>query len=225
MGNTWNYEIVLQEGRLVTPELLKHVLDLAGSMGYELRFPVNVIGRNRLDDLQFANADALITYMTTKGECFTVWNKANDDMLFTIIPPTREFSFGVQYNLYEDRDEKMAHDLEAFFDLLCRDIKPHFAYSQDEWTWEAAFPGTEFVTILKKFRKSILKGDLPLVLCWLTYLDRAYFERIPKTAFEGVELYKLTETEHGVFIQLAQHPWNAVNVMLQNGKYDFFFRY
>jgi hypothetical protein len=225
MGNTWSYEIVLQDGQYVTPDLLKHILSLASSMDYNLRFPTYVINRDGMDELQFFDADSLIEYMSSQGGCFTIWDEADDDMLITIIPPTREFSFGVQYNLYEDRNQKNAHDLEQFFDILCRDLKPHFAYSQAEWTWEAAFPGLEVLTAFEKFHKSILKGELPLVLCWLTYMDKAYFERIPKATLEGVEFYRLTETEHGVFIQLADQPWNAVNVMLQNGKYDFFFRY
>jgi hypothetical protein len=223
MGNTWHYDIVRQEGHYVTPELLKRILSLASSIDYGLRFPTPVIGSNGIDEQQFFDADSLITYMCSQGGCFTVWDKADYDMLFTMIPPTREFSFGVQYNLREGRNGKIARDLELLFSVLCRELQPHFAYSHDEWAWETAFRGEQFFSVWESFQQSISKGELPLVLCWLTYLDKAYFERIPKAALEAIEFHKLTDTEHGVFVQLSQHPWNAVNVMLQNGKYDFFF--
>jgi hypothetical protein len=222
MGNTWNYEIVLQEGQYVTPDLLKHILSLASGIGYNLRFPTHVIGRDGFEEQKFFNAEDLIAYMCSQGGCFTIWDKADEDILFTVIPPARHFSFGVQYNLREDRNEKNAYDLGRFFDIVCCDLKPHFAYSHDEWGWEFAFRGDQFFTVWENFQQSIQNGDTPPVLCWLTYMDKAYFERIPKAALEGVEFYKLTETEHGVFIQLADHPWNAVNVILEDGKYAYF---
>jgi hypothetical protein len=53
-------------------------------------------------------------------------------------------------------------------------------------------------------------------------MDKAYFERIPKAALETVRFYNLIETEQGVFIKLADQPWNAVNMILENGKYAYF---
>jgi hypothetical protein len=222
MGNTWNYEIVLQEGQYVTPDLLKHILSLASSMDYNLRFPTYVMVHNE-DEMRKVNDGAsVIAYTCEQGGNFTIWDKDNGDMLLSFAPDNPGFSFGVQYNLYENRNQKNARDLERFFDIVCRDLKPRFAYSHDEWGWEFAFRCEKFLTVWDNFHKSIAKGDTPLVLCWLTYLDKAYFDQIPKTALEGIEFYKQTETEHGVFIKLADHPWNAVNVILEDGKYTYF---
>jgi hypothetical protein len=222
MGNTWVYEVVLQEGQFVTPDILKHILSLASSMDYNLRFPAYVMIPEGSGFIKVYDAESVITCMCTQGGNFTIWDKDGDDMLLSFAPSEARFSFGILYNLREGRNEKNAHDLERFFDIICRDLKPRFAYSHDEWTWEAAFFGAEVIAVWDQFQKSIMNGDLPLVLCWLTYMDKAYFERIPKAALEEVEIYKLIETEHGVFVQLAEHPWNAVNMILEDGKYAYF---
>jgi hypothetical protein len=161
MGNTWNYEIVLQDGQLVTPDLLKHILSLASSINYNLRFPTYVTSGDGLDALQFSDTEALIEYIVSQGGCFPVWDDDDNDILFTIIPPAREFSFGVQYNLRENRIEKNAHDLEQYFDILCRDLTPHFAYSNDEWSWEFAFRGDKFFAVWDNFQQTIVKNDPP----------------------------------------------------------------
>lgn len=222
MGNTWNYQIVLQEQQFITPELFERILSLASSIDYNLRFPVYVTGTGEPDFLQFFDIETFTTYMCSQGGCFTVWDKNDDDMLFTIRPSESEFSFGVQYNLREGRNEDNAHDLELFFSIVCNDLQPRFAYSHDEWGWEFAFRGDEFFTVWENFHQSIAKGDPPLVLCWLNYFEKDYFERIDKASLEAVEFYKLTETEHGMFVQLSEHPWNAVNMLLENGKYASF---
>lgn len=220
MGNTWNYQIVLQERQYVTPELFTRILNLATNIGYHLRFPTYVMLPDGYGMVEIYDADSVMSYMCSQGGNFTIWDKDDDDMLLSFDPSETEFSFGVQYDLHENRNKRNAQDLELFFRTVCQDLQPRFAYSHDEWNWEFAFRGDKFFRV-ENFHQSIAKGDPPLVLSWLNYFEKDYFARINKASLEAVSFYKLTATEYGIFAQLSDHPWNAVNMILENGTYTF----
>jgi hypothetical protein len=220
MGNTWNYEIVLQKSRGIASSLFEQIFRVTQAIGYKLLFPTSVIALNGLDALEFHDVETLANHLGSEGGNFPIWNEAGQDILLAFLPQKGVFSFGVQYNLLADRHDKIAHDLEQLFFAFCIELKPRYGYSHDEWNLEVAFRGQEILTVWTQFENGVAKARIPPILFWLNYFEQEYFTRIGKEAFEKLQSFKFTQVQDGVFIQLASHPWAAKYATLENGKYS-----
>src|SRR5689334_22649571 len=100
MGNTWHYEMIFEETRQFNPEFFQQMLDLMGKHGYGFRDPTYVIGRDGFDELQFHNADDLMTYMCSEGGIFATW-RGELDIQVGFYPSFHHLSVGVHFNLRE----------------------------------------------------------------------------------------------------------------------------
>jgi hypothetical protein len=219
MGNTWTYELVLQETTQFTPELFRQVVDLADDYAYRLHYPIYATSDNGETYLEFSDTETLSTYLCSQGGNFPVWRE-DKDILLGFYPSNRRIDHGVQYDLHRDRDEQISSDLENLFLALCQKFQAHYGYSHDERHLEAIFPGYGFHEGWQKFESSVLKDEPPLLLFWLNYFERSYYVNIGEWRFEELQPSKLVTTQHGVFIYLASSPSNIRHAILgKDGKY------
>lgn len=228
MSNTWNYSLILGNESRVSGETLVVIVQALSQMGYSvwnLGFrKITGMSADGLYDLSFDDWEAAQSYLCSYGGMITIWKALESSdfrAIHLIIAPDREVGLFINGDLRKNREEdaQMAADLESLFVALCSRLDPVYGYSTDEYRLETLFPGAEVLRVWADLQQAPATLTPPPILFWLNYFSQVYLEHITEQRFVDLSLRK-EATCRGVYIRLAQHPWDAqIAVLEKDGRY------
>ncbi len=220
MPNTWDYTIVLRDRVEDRASIAERVLAIGQSIGYTLAGESWVLDAEGEEHLLQTRGDVL-DFLATHGGLVTLWCKRKHcDIGLSFDWEGLTISVGVLHDLLstdhpdDDGYGGCAGDLEAMFTMLCRELRPAYGYSSDEWMLEAALGTRDFPSRWRAFEQTVREQRPPPLLFWLNYFARDYFERVGAERLAAVPHRVVRLGDEGVFVYLSDHPWDAQMALL-----------
>jgi hypothetical protein len=181
--------------------------------------PVNLMTYSGEEEIAFGSVEDCNEYLVENGGGVSVFSSSED--LFISVHPKNKISVSVMRDLKVSRasDREPAKIFVGIFERLCKCLSPKYAYSTDEYLLEE-ITGNELVEIIDVTDKSPYVEKLPPLLFWMNYFRKDYFGLI-EIKISGAN-YDIQRSEKGVFLFLANRPWQAKISKLnsQTGFYD-----
>ncbi len=223
MGNAWEYTVVLRELPADRSDIVARVFALGQSLGYALPKELHLFD-NEGDEHQFLSPAGCFEYLAAHGGLVTTFDNLETldrDMSLAFHWEGKEISTGSGSDFARRNDSVMAADLEAMFMLLCKELRPFYGYSSDEWMVEAAFANKDLRAQWRAFEQAVREERVPPLLFWLNYFAADYFERIGKERLARVPHRIELLEDRGAFVYLSDYPWEGKLAILgDDGRYE-----
>lgn len=211
MGNDWEYAVVLRELPADRSDIVTRVFGMSQSLGYAL-IEKPYVCDNKGDDHPFTSRAECYEYLATHGGSVAVFDGQEpdgNDLRLDFDWKRKQVVTGSLSDFARRHDGVMAADLKAMFVFLCKDLRPFYGYSSDEWMVEAAFANKKYMSQWRAFERAVRKERVPPLLFWLNYFDSGYFERIGEARMGEVPHCIVPLEDRGIFVSLSEYPWEG----------------
>jgi hypothetical protein len=222
MGNTWAYHIMLPDSPADRSGIVARVFAKSQSLGYALHKEISLFD-NEGDEHQFTSPAECYDYLAAHGGLVTTFDNQETlehDMYLAFNWEGKQISTGSGSDFARRRDGDMAADLRAMFILLCKELRPFYGYSSDEWMVEFAFASGDFQAQWQAFEQAVREQRVPPLLFWLNYFAADFFERVGEERLARVPHHIVPLEDRGVFVYLSDIPWEGKLAILgDDGRY------
>jgi len=223
VGNTWDYTVVLRELPADRSDIVARVFGMSQSLGYNLNEKPYLSDNEGNEHLLTSRAECH-EYLATHGGSVVVFRGQEpdwEDIHLDFQWERKQIGIYVLSDFARRHDGVMAADLKAMFVFLCKNLRPFYGYSSDEWMVEGAFANKNFAARWRAFERAVRKERVPPLLFWLNYFAADYFERVGEERMAEVPHCIVPLEDRGLFVSLSDNPWEGkLAVLDDNGRYE-----
>lgn len=217
MANSWSWDICVDDG-IEASVLIERAVALANDTGF-CAGNIYSLFDNAGDEHLFPDATSRLAWLKTHGGGIAHFDADGNDLHIGFrVTEQPDISLGTLRRMTPD-DQAFIMATTRLFVRLIDEFSPAYAYSSDEWAYEAYIARYPYTDFIGEMLSCIQRGTPVPYLFWLNYFPEAYLQCIDTSIFASI-VVKTERLQHGSLLYISREALKPyVATLDSNGRY------